>query len=302
MSAIPAPAGPPPTDDLKTLFRDAAKRMHPDLVARRRRPRARRGVHEAPQPGLQDGRRGGDRQPRPPVGDLPLRDRPAGRRRRRAGAAGRRRPRRAAPRRGARLRPRPADGTVLRRRAWPAATCWSSCARTPRLALQQRYERSSRHWTRRRSRAPRGPITRDGANHASPRIDRRARTWMSWLLLAVFVALACLSAGLWRAQVQRQNDQAFAAQAASVGASVTTAVRRMDDLTLAARTLVANEPRPDQRGVRALVRVDGRRQALQGRRGLRVHGDRPQAGRRRLPARQARVLLPAADRRRRARA
>ena len=33
MSAIPAPAGPAPDDDLKTLFRDAAKRMHPDLVA-----------------------------------------------------------------------------------------------------------------------------------------------------------------------------------------------------------------------------------------------------------------------------
>jgi hypothetical protein len=33
MSAIPAPAGPPPDDDLKALFRDAAKRMHPDLIA-----------------------------------------------------------------------------------------------------------------------------------------------------------------------------------------------------------------------------------------------------------------------------
>ena len=33
LQSIPAPAGPPPTDDLKSLFRDAAKRMHPDLVS-----------------------------------------------------------------------------------------------------------------------------------------------------------------------------------------------------------------------------------------------------------------------------
>jgi hypothetical protein len=32
LRSIPAPAGPPPGDDLKGLFRDAAKRMHPDLV------------------------------------------------------------------------------------------------------------------------------------------------------------------------------------------------------------------------------------------------------------------------------
>jgi hypothetical protein len=33
MRAVPPPPGPKPTDDLKSLFRDAAKRMHPDLVA-----------------------------------------------------------------------------------------------------------------------------------------------------------------------------------------------------------------------------------------------------------------------------
>jgi hypothetical protein len=32
LRSVPAPAGPPPDDDLKSLFRDAAKRMHPDLV------------------------------------------------------------------------------------------------------------------------------------------------------------------------------------------------------------------------------------------------------------------------------
>ena len=70
----------------------------------------------------------------------------------------------------------------------------------------------------------------------------KARTWTAWLLLAVFVPIAGTTAWLWRGQVQRQNDQSFKAQAASIGASVTTAVRRMDDLTLAARTLLGSRP------------------------------------------------------------
>ncbi|MDA0180011.1 EAL domain-containing protein [Solirubrobacter phytolaccae] len=79
----------------------------------------------------------------------------------------------------------------------------------------------------------------------SKRIARRtpkARTWTAWLLLAVFVLIAGTTAWLWRAQVERQNEQSFSAQAASIGASVTTAVRRMDDLTLAARTLLGSRP------------------------------------------------------------
>ena len=40
----------------------------------------------------------------------------------------------------------------------------------------------------------------------------KARTWTAWLLLAVFIPIAGTTAYLWRAQVQRQNDQAFSAQ------------------------------------------------------------------------------------------
>ena len=71
---------------------------------------------------------------------------------------------------------------------------------------------------------------------------RNAFRWTAWLLLAAFVALAGVTADAWRGQVRSQHEQAFAAQAASVGASVTTAVRRMDDLTLAARTLMSAKP------------------------------------------------------------
>jgi hypothetical protein len=56
LSAVPAPAGPPPSDDLKTLFRDAAKRMHPDLVG----DEAGRAHAEAFMKRLNHAYRGGD--------------------------------------------------------------------------------------------------------------------------------------------------------------------------------------------------------------------------------------------------
>ena len=117
---------------------------------------------------------------------------------------------------------------------------------------------------------------------------------MSWLLLAVFVALAVLVAPrLWRAQVQRQNDQAFAAQAASVGASVTTAVRRMDDLTLAARTLLANDPKLTDEGFEAGTSRWASTSASAASPGFAYAEIVREPVRRRLPAGQARLLLPA---------
>jgi hypothetical protein len=56
LRSVPAPAGPPPDDDLKSLFRDAAKRMHPDLV----RDEAGRTHAEAFMKRLNAAYRGGD--------------------------------------------------------------------------------------------------------------------------------------------------------------------------------------------------------------------------------------------------
>ena len=114
LSAVPAPAGPPPTDDLKSLFRDAAKRMHPDLVS----DDAGREHAEAFMKRLNQAYKGGDAEG---IGNLVRQwetspyasARPAlggGR----AGAARRDRTRRGAPGRGPRLRPRAADGAGLR--------------------------------------------------------------------------------------------------------------------------------------------------------------------------------------------
>ena len=115
MRAVPPPPGPKPTDDLKTLFRDAAKRMHPDLVA----DPAGREHAEAFMKRLNDAYRDGDAEA---IGNLVRQwetspyasGLPAAGGRRRSGARGRRRARPAAARGGPRDRPRAADGAVVR--------------------------------------------------------------------------------------------------------------------------------------------------------------------------------------------
>src|SRR3954464_1950130 len=73
-------------------------------------------------------------------------------------------------------------------------------------------------------------------------VRRHTSTRAAWLILAAFALLAVPVTSKVHERVRGDGEQAFAAQAASVGASVTTAVQRMDDLTLAARTLLAANP------------------------------------------------------------
>jgi hypothetical protein len=111
MGAIPAPAGPPPSDDLKTLFRDAAKRMHPDLVS----DDSGREHAEAFMKRLNQAYKAGDAEG---IGNLVRQwetsPYASARPQCRAGDAGGGRACRAAARRSARLRPRPPDGAGLR--------------------------------------------------------------------------------------------------------------------------------------------------------------------------------------------
>ena len=70
---------------------------------------------------------------------------------------------------------------------------------------------------------------------------------MAWLLLAVFVALAGLTAVALARAGPAPERAGLRRPGRLVGASVTTAVRRMDDLTLAARTLLGSRPDTHQR-------------------------------------------------------
>jgi diguanylate cyclase (GGDEF)-like protein len=88
-------------------------------------------------------------------------------------------------------------------------------------------------------------------------VRRHTSTRSAWLILIGFVLLAVPVTASVRDQTRGDADQAFAAQAATVGASVTTAVQRMDDLTLAARTLIAANPRLTNRQFAAWYRGMG---------------------------------------------
>ena len=149
-------------DAAEQRFRETTTAMRVDPGARRaaadRRPQdavPRRGQAHAPGPVADDagrehaeafmkrlnqayseGRRGGDRQPRAPVGDVAVRvARRAGGRAPRPALQAAVAARRAAARRGARLRPRAADGAGVRGAAWRAATCSAELRQDAEAAL-----------------------------------------------------------------------------------------------------------------------------------------------------------------------
>jgi diguanylate cyclase (GGDEF)-like protein len=82
----------------------------------------------------------------------------------------------------------------------------------------------------------------------------------AWLVLVAGIAAGIVGGAFWRGQVHQQADRSFDAQAASIGSTVTTALRRMDDLTVAARTLIASNPGLTNAELAAWYRsVDARR-------------------------------------------
>jgi diguanylate cyclase (GGDEF)-like protein len=80
--------------------------------------------------------------------------------------------------------------------------------------------------------------------HARRRRLRRPRGWnaLAWLVLACGIAASLAVGSVWRTNQRSQAEGSFRLEAATVGSTVTTALRRMDDLTVAARTLVETDP------------------------------------------------------------
>ena len=67
-------------------------------------------------------------------------------------------------------------------------------------------------------------------------------TRFAWFLLAICVCLSLTAAFAWREHVHNAAESAYADEAAGVGTTVTTALLRMDDLTISARAKVISDP------------------------------------------------------------
>jgi diguanylate cyclase (GGDEF)-like protein len=99
-----------------------------------------------------------------------------------------------------------------------------------------------------------------------PSEQSRSRTWLIGLaaLAALGVAVSTAVALAWRASTTAQARQSFNAEAASVGSTVTTALRRLDDLTIAARVIVATDPNMSNRELATWYRGMGVRSRYPG--------------------------------------
>jgi diguanylate cyclase (GGDEF)-like protein len=64
---------------------------------------------------------------------------------------------------------------------------------------------------------------------------------LAWLLLATCVAVSVSAALLWHARVRDDGVRAFQIEAGNVGSSATTALRRIDDVTVSLRNLVVTD-------------------------------------------------------------
>ena len=232
-----------------------------------------------------------------------VRARHAVRLRPRAGAAGRGRARRAAAGRGARLRPRAADGGRARGdddRPRPAGRAARAGRGRPGPGASP--PRGTGHigdQARSRERRSPGsvPITRRNAM-TTP----KARTWMAWLLLAVFVALA----GLTAAAVARAGQAPERPGVRRPG----RLRRRLGDHRRApdgrphagrphaARLAAGHGAAPSSSSWYRSMGVDQRFSGVAGFGYIEIARD---GAARRLPARPAPVLLPAAAQRRRPR-
>jgi len=106
-----------------------------------------------------------------------------------------------------------------------------------------------------------------------PRLRHRARDGLGGVavwnalgvaLLACGLAFSAAAAVVWRANARSQAERSFHTEAATVGSTVTTALQRMDDLTVAAATLLEADPELGNRELATWYRNMGGRSRYPG--------------------------------------
>ena len=86
------------------------------------------------------------------------------------------------------------------------------------------------------------PMRRSDPTRGRRPRGRTVGSGLAWLLLVLGIAASGAAGTVWRSEQLSQTERSFNAEAASVGSTVTSAIRRMDDLTVAARTVVGSNP------------------------------------------------------------
>src|SRR5262245_54636409 len=90
----------------------------------------------------------------------------------------------------------------------------------------------------------------------------------SWLVLVVLVAASVFAAGFWQNEARENDRQSFRQEASGVRPTITSSLRRLDDLMVVVRTRIGTDPSQTNRSLATWYRNLGARDRFRSARGF----------------------------------